>query len=353
MTTSSAALAMIDGVVLKALEARRPEFVEGIETCRAAVLFPEEDLGLSSDLRAAIGRRVALTAENADLLATYPEPEAPDLKALAQGALPADPALAALAHHADMIAREPVKSGPQHLQALQDAGYSVPQIIALSELLAYACYQIRVVAGLALLADGPEVSQQIEPGESDTDGIPQINLKPLTWTPYLPPVEIESATPRQLEAMKVTPSAKKVSPYVRTLAHDPDSYVARTVLFNAIMYAEGGLERADRELGALGASLINGCQYCANVHARQHARLTGTGTTSALYAGRRDALSARDGAIMDFAEALTATPPAADKSHIARLQEVGMDTAEMQDLVHSIAIFGWANRLMHPLGHSA
>jgi alkylhydroperoxidase family enzyme len=27
-----------------------------------------------------------------------------------------------------------------------------------------------------------------------------------------------------------------------------------------------------------------------------------------------------------------------------------MDSAEIIDLIHSIAIFGWANRLMHPLG---
>ena len=42
--------------------------------------------------------------------------------------------------------------------------------------------------------------------------IPQIKLKPLTWSPYLPPVEIADATPRQLAAMQVTPSATKVSP---------------------------------------------------------------------------------------------------------------------------------------------
>lgn len=183
--------------------------------------------------------------------------------------------------------------------------------------------------------------------------IPQIKLKPLTWTPYLPPVEIADATPRQLAAMQVTPSATKVSPYVRTLAHDPDSYVARTTLFNAIMYVEGGLPREDRELGALGASLINGCRYCANVHARQHARLRGsTSVISALYAGRRDLLSPRDAAIMDFAEALTATPPKADAQHLSALRATGMDNTEIVDLIHAIAIFGWANRLMHPLGHS-
>ncbi len=185
------------------------------------------------------------------------------------------------------------------------------------------------------------------------EDIPRIRIKPLTWTPYLPPVEVAEATPRQLEAMKVTPSAKKVSAYVRTLVHDPDSYVARTELFNAIMYAEGGLPRQDRELGALGASLVNGCQYCANVHARQHAKLAGPFATSALHAGRRDALTPRDAAILDFAESLTATPPRADRAHVDALRAAGMDDAEIQDLIHSIAIFGWANRLMHPLGHSS
>ncbi|TDO95315.1 peroxidase-related enzyme [Marinomonas balearica] len=181
----------------------------------------------------------------------------------------------------------------------------------------------------------------------------KIRLKPLTWSPYLPPVELADATEEQLAAMKVTPSASKVSPYVLTLAHDPESYVARTKLFNAIMYAEGGLPREDRELGALAASLANGCRYCANVHARQHARLTNsTDVTSALFAGRTDTLSKRDSGILAFATALTATPPQANHSHIDALTEAGMDKLEIIDLIHAIAIFGWANRLMHPLGHS-
>ncbi len=183
--------------------------------------------------------------------------------------------------------------------------------------------------------------------------LPHVKVKALTWTPHLPPVEVEEATPAQLEAMKVTPSAKKVSPYVRTLAHDPESYVARTELFNAIMYVEEGLPRADRELGALAASLLNGCQYCANVHARQHIRMTKSSSTiAALCFDRPDALSARDAAIIDFANALTTTPPSANKSHMDSLFNVGMSEMEIVDLVHAIAIFGWANRLMHPLGHS-
>lgn len=182
---------------------------------------------------------------------------------------------------------------------------------------------------------------------------PRIRLKALKWAPHMPPVEIENATSAQLEAMKVTPSAKKVSPYVRTLAHDPESYVARTTLFNAIMYAEGGLPRADRELGALGASLVNGCQYCANVHARQHHKLTGSSSViAALWTAHPEVLSERDAAILDLARNLSQTPPTASSAHMERLQACGMEPFEIIDLIHSIAIFGWANRLMHPLGHS-
>ncbi|ANT63573.1 hypothetical protein AYJ57_24215 (plasmid) [Salipiger sp. CCB-MM3] len=136
-----------------ALRARRPEYVEGAEACRASVLAPQDDLGLSVPLRAAIARRVALTADNGALLAGYPLPDDPALGALATGDVPADPLQRALAFHTDMIATDPGKSGPGHLQALLDVGLSVPQVIALSELLAYVCFQIRVAYGLSLLEE--------------------------------------------------------------------------------------------------------------------------------------------------------------------------------------------------------
>lgn len=182
---------------------------------------------------------------------------------------------------------------------------------------------------------------------------PSVTLKPLTWTPWITPVELESATPAQLAAMQVTPSNKKVSPYVRTLAHDPESYVARTLLFNAIMYVEGGLDRADRELGALSASIVNGCKYCAVVHARRHAQLRKSNTlVSALWFDREDELGPRDAAIYRFARRLSVTPSKATTEDIAALRDAGMNDHEIIDLIHATAIFGWANRLMHVLGHA-
>ena len=68
------------------------------------------------------------------------------------------------------------------------------------------------------------------------------------WKPRVIPVKQDEATNEQLEALKITPSNTKVSAYVLTLAHDAECLAVRSPLFNAIMYDEGGLSRAEREL---------------------------------------------------------------------------------------------------------
>jgi uncharacterized peroxidase-related enzyme len=182
----------------------------------------------------------------------------------------------------------------------------------------------------------------------------RFQVKALSWAPYIEPVDVASATAEQLAAMQVTPSNTKVSPYVRTLVHDPESYVARTKLFNAIMYAKGGLDRADRELGSLVASAVNGCIYCASVHARRYIELGGNpDTVETIYRqGLDGSFDARTHAIVDFCRSLSRTPSHVSKDQVQALRDHGMSKAEIVDLVHSAAIFGWANRLMHPLGHA-
>ncbi|PXA85226.1 alkylhydroperoxidase [Caulobacter sp. D4A] len=183
---------------------------------------------------------------------------------------------------------------------------------------------------------------------------PRFKVKALSWSPYIEPVDVATATEEQLAAMQVTPSNTKVSPYVRTLAHDPESYVARTKLFNAIMYAKGGLDRAERELGALVASAVNRCVYCASVHARRYVELSGReDVVEEVYVrGLEGPFDARTQAIVDFCRALSETPSRATKEQVQALRDHGMSKAEIVDLIHSAAIFGWANRLMHTLGHS-
>lgn len=172
------------------------------------------------------------------------------------------------------------------------------------------------------------------------------------WQPRIRPVDLAQATEQQLDALQVTPSNTKVSDYVLTLAHDFESLKVRSPLFNAIMYGKGGMSRAERELGAISASLVNGCIYCAAVHASRHAQIEkSTEVTDSLFRDGRNAnLSPRDRAIFDFAAALSACPSEATEEQTAKLREVGLGETEILDLILSTALFGWANRLMHVLG---
>jgi uncharacterized peroxidase-related enzyme len=184
-----------------------------------------------------------------------------------------------------------------------------------------------------------------EPVHHFTATVPQ-------WSPYVTPVELATATPEQLDAMKVTPSNKGVSAYVLTLAHDPESLEVRSPLFNLIMYGKGGLPPAERELGAIAASVVNRCIYCTAVHASRFVGLTGRNDiVDAIFADERDAmLEARQQALFNFAVKLSTTPIEAGKDDARALTDAGLSELEQLDLVLSAAIFGWANRLMHTLG---
>ncbi|MGN6095197.1 MAG: peroxidase-related enzyme [Bosea sp. (in: a-proteobacteria)] len=172
------------------------------------------------------------------------------------------------------------------------------------------------------------------------------------WRPRVTPVDLAEATPEQREALKITPSNTKVSDYVLVLAHDPETLSVRSPLFNAIMYDSGGMSRAEREIGAIGASIVNRCIYCAAVHASRHAQLAkDTAVTDELFArGEKAALPPREQAIFDFSVKLSQTPPAVTEADAASLREAGLSEAEIVDLILSTALFGWANRLMHVLG---
>ncbi len=172
------------------------------------------------------------------------------------------------------------------------------------------------------------------------------------WRPRVQPVDLDNATDEQLDALQITPSNTKVSDYVLVLAHDPESLKVRSPLFNAIMYDAGGLSRSERELGAIGCSIVNRCIYCAAVHADRHMKLERSGdVTDEIFKNGVDAkLEPRDQAVFDFAVALSKSPSEANTGHIETLREAGLEASEILDLVLSTALFGWANRLMHVLG---
>ena len=174
----------------------------------------------------------------------------------------------------------------------------------------------------------------------------------LEWRSWLRPLELAAATPLQLEVLDESHAQSRTSPYYLTLAHQPLMLRHRSAAYNAIMYAPGGLPRAERELGAMVVSVTNGCVYCTSVHAQRFEQLAKrSDTVEQVFDDPKTAgTNARERAIAQFAIAVTVRPSTLGADDIAPLRAVGMSDEDVVDLLHAVAIFGWANRLMQNLG---
>ena len=177
----------------------------------------------------------------------------------------------------------------------------------------------------------------------------------LEWWPWVAPLDLNQATEAQLVALKVTPSNRAVGAYSLVLAHDPEALAERSPLYNGIMFGAKGLPRADRELGAVAASRVNGCAYCASVHALRFTQLTKE--PEVMERIQRDgvdaALDPRRQAILDYSAKLTHDPASVGSADAAPLRAQGLSDLEILDLTHAVAMFAWANRLMQTLGEPA
>lgn len=118
------------------------------------------------------------------------------------------------------------------------------------------------------------------------------------------------------------------------------------------MYAPGGLSRAERALGTTVVSRVNGCVYCASVHTQRFEQLAKRNDVIAqVFEDPATAgTTARELAIGQFSIQITDAPASVDAVSIQAQKDVGLSDGEVLDLLHSDAIFAWANRLMLNLG---
>lgn len=174
----------------------------------------------------------------------------------------------------------------------------------------------------------------------------------LDWASWLLPVKLDEATPEQLKVLDESHAQARNSAYYLTLAHQPVMLRHRSEGYNLIMYAPGGLPRVERELGAMVVSVTNGCVYCTSVHAQRFAQLARRhDTVEQVFTDVASAgTTERERAIVRFARAVTLNPQALGTHDVQPLRDLGMCDQDILDLLHSVAIFGWANRLMHNLG---
>ncbi len=174
----------------------------------------------------------------------------------------------------------------------------------------------------------------------------------LEWKAWLDTVQLDHATPQQLQVLESSHPKAKVSDYYLLLVHQAEILDQRSTAFNAIMYAPGGLSRAERELASTVVSRVNGCVYCASVHAQRFEQLAKRQDVIAqVFADPATAgTTERERAIVAFSIDLTLQPDRLADSSLQRLADAGLSDAEIVDLIHAIAIFAWANRLMLNLG---
>ena len=173
----------------------------------------------------------------------------------------------------------------------------------------------------------------------------------LDWLPWLEPMAEADMTEHHIRSL--VDAARVKSPYFRLLARDPDVLEARTRTDKDIFYnPEAGLPRAERELAAAATSRLNGCIYCASVHARFAATYSKRvdDVQRLLDEGVDAKLDERWEAIVAASVALTALPMTFGKEHVERLRTAGLDDAAIADLIGAASFFNWANRLMLSLG---
>ncbi len=283
--------------------------------------------------------------------------------------LAADVRLQAILRFTQTLAERPVEGDKEALLKVPAAGLATAEVVALAQLIAFVAYQLRVVAGLQAIAElGDDLHATPAPMADDAAApfIHPANLpKPgepvringytsetLEWKSWLPVVNLEQATPEQIAVLEASHPKAKTSDYYRVLVHQPRILEERAIVFNAIMYAPGGLSRAERELASAVVSRVNGCVYCASVHAQRFEQLTKRNDTivQVFTEPQGAGTNARERAIVQLSIDLTLRPAAFGAAQLQAVRAAGLSNLEVLDVIHAVAIFAWANRLMLNLG---
>lgn len=176
----------------------------------------------------------------------------------------------------------------------------------------------------------------------------------LGWRAWLDTVPLAHASPAQTAVLEASHPQAKTSDYYLLLVHEAEILRQRSGAFNSIMYAPRGLSRAERELASTVVSRINGCVYCASVHAQRFQQLAKRDDViQQIFSDPQIAgTTERERAIVRYAIDLTLHPDALSPASLDALRRAGLDDPQILDLSQAIAIFAWANRLMLTFGEA-
>ena len=133
----------------------RGEILELTEKSHDAALRPRQPGGLTHSERAALACRISRLNNEAALVRHYEGLIGGGNRAIADTGFDGgdDARLKAIIRHSDLVTVNPKEAVSGDISALQSSGITDPDIVRLSELIAFVSYQIRVIAGLRLMAE--------------------------------------------------------------------------------------------------------------------------------------------------------------------------------------------------------
>ena len=132
----------------------RKDILELTEKSHDAALRPKQPGELTHQERAALACRITKLNHEEALTRHYDSLVGGNNREMADTGFDGggDIRLRAILRHTDLVAVEPKDAVVGDIEALQSAGIADADIVRLSELIAFVSYQIRVVAGLRLMA---------------------------------------------------------------------------------------------------------------------------------------------------------------------------------------------------------
>lgn len=181
---------------------------------------------------------------------------------------------------------------------------------------------------------------------------PAFTLDFLSWSPWLERAT-ETDLPSELrEKVEAAVGPAPNSDYINVLANDYEAWRTRNTVHRHVYTSTEPEPTANRELGATTTSRINGCVFCASVHARIYAQASGRREVIERFlADGVDAdLPPLERAIVDLGAKLTRDPESLTAADLGPLREQGLDDDGILDVINYTAFFANANRLMLSLG---
>jgi uncharacterized peroxidase-related enzyme len=172
------------------------------------------------------------------------------------------------------------------------------------------------------------------------------------WAPWIDRATDTDLAPEIRQRTENYVTAQRNSDYNNVLANDLETALTRQIVHHHKYTVEDDEHGANRELAATTTSRINGCIFCASVHARMFATFSGDRglIERFLTDGVDTELPAKERAIVDVAAKLTRDPEALSGSDLQPLRDLGFANDEIFDVINYAAFFANANRLMLTLG---